>query len=339
MTDKITNTSKPPFMGPLFIVGWPRSGTKLLRDLLNRHPGISIPTSESHFIPQLINKFGWNPVFDNNLLTKIYETFLKTTFCRFKNRNPVFDIEYFQKKVDRHSWNTVFEFIFRHYASIKDKNVDFIWGDKTPQYLEHIETLKKIFPNAKFIHIIRDPRDCCLSNKRAWGKNVYRSAHRWAKIIKKARQFGGSLGNDYLEVYYEQLLDNPQEVLKNICDYLGCNFFNDMLKLDKPSENLGDAKNSIEIVRDNKNKYREHLSNKEIRKIEEIVCPVARELGYELENDITHRRLKPFFLSYYKLLDMFAQLNFNIKDRGLFEGSKFTIQEYVESKPFIGKNR
>jgi len=48
------------FTGPLFILGMPRSGTKLLRDLLNRNPKIGVPTSETDFIPYLIKPFG-NP--------------------------------------------------------------------------------------------------------------------------------------------------------------------------------------------------------------------------------------------------------------------------------------
>lgn len=327
------------FNGPLFIVGWPRSGTKLLRDLLNRHPKISIPVIESHFIPYFVNKFGLNSDFnDEQLLTEFYELFSQSKFYRcFKNRGVILNFEHLNANANKQSWSALLEFILRYYASNNRKNADFIWGDKTPQYLVFMDTLKKIFPEAKFIHIIRDPRDCCLSNKRAWGKNIYRSAHRWAKAIQKARQAGHFLEGDYIEVLYEQLLDEPQKTLKNICDYLGCEFSDNMLELDKPSENLSDTKNSQKIVKDNKNKYLNYLSVKEIKRIEEIVYTVARELGYKFENDATYRPLKPALLSYYKLLDGFYQLNYNVKNRGLLEGINFTLQEYSENKIMFDK--
>lgn len=325
---------KRQFNGPLFIVGWPRSGTKLLRDLLNRHPQISIPMVESHFIPHFVNTFGWNSNFyDKQLLIKFYKLFSQSIFYRcFKNRGVILDFEHLNANANKQSWDKILEFILRYYASTNDKNDGFLWGDKTPQYLVHMDTLKKIFREAKFIHIIRDPRDCCLSSKRVWGKNIYRTAHRWAKTVTKARQIGNSLGNDYLEIYYEQLLDNPEKTLRNICDYLECKFFDGMLELDKPAENLGDTKNSSEIVRGNKNKYRNYLSTKEIRKLEEIVYPVAKELGYELENNISYRPLAPLSLFYYRLLDGFNMLNFNMKCRGILIGIKYTIQEYKENK-------
>ncbi len=168
------------FLGPLFIVGMHRSGTKLLRNLLNQHPQISIPTIESCFIPYLINKFGNSPQFEDDNLT------------------------------DRTSWSEIFEVIFKFYIP-QSKNKNVIWGDKTPQYLPRIKLLKRLYPKAKFIHIIRHPGDYCISAKKAWGKSIYRSANSWRHEIEKAREVGGGLGDDYLEVFYENLVENPEK--------------------------------------------------------------------------------------------------------------------------------
>ena len=85
-----------------------------------------------------------------------------------------------------------------------------IWGDKTPNYLLYLPLLKTLFPKAKFVHIIRDVRDYCLSINAAWQKNPYRAAQRWHDSIKKCRKDGKTLPQgDYMEINYEALIDDP----------------------------------------------------------------------------------------------------------------------------------
>ena len=144
------------FLGPLFIVGMHRSGTKLIRDLLNQHPRISIPTIESYCIPYLINQFGNPPKFeDDNEFQNFYDALTKTTF--FSNMQSMgFTVSkaYLDKNiVDRRSWSEIFEVIFRFYIP-QEENKDVIWGDKTPQYLSRLRFLKALYPQAKFILII-----------------------------------------------------------------------------------------------------------------------------------------------------------------------------------------
>ena len=106
------------FSGPLFIVGMHRSGTKLLRNLLNQNSRISIPTIESCFIPFLISKFGDSPQLKNDCeFEDFYNTLTQTTFWIYMDSlGFTLNQEYLEKNLkDRTSWGEIFEVIFKFY--------------------------------------------------------------------------------------------------------------------------------------------------------------------------------------------------------------------------------
>jgi hypothetical protein len=121
------------FQGPLFIVGMPRSGTKLMRALLNQHPRISLTLAESHFIPYFIKKFGTPPPFeDPDKLQRFVETFLRTAFFRTMQRAGYeFNRQEFMRQAPQASWSAIFEYLLRQFGA-KPARPDVIWGDKTP---------------------------------------------------------------------------------------------------------------------------------------------------------------------------------------------------------------
>ena len=202
------------FTGPIFIIGIGRSGTKLLRDLLNQNTKIGIPIAESNFIPKVINRFGNPPNFQNDSeFNTFYEEYTKTSFFWWmKKFECVMGKDFLEKEIDKTSWGSIFEVILRYHV-LPGRDKDFIWGDKTPSYLYHIDILKDLYPQARFLHIIRDPRDCCLSTRNAWGTNLFSVADRWRRGVEVARKSGGHLGGSYIEVYYESLLDDPKKTL------------------------------------------------------------------------------------------------------------------------------
>ena len=316
------------FTGPLFIIGMPRSGTKLLRDLLNQNPSIGIPPAETRFIPYMIKRFGNPPSFGDNddEFDRFYKELRKTTFWWWmKSYGPVLSKDHIEQSADRKSWSSIFEVILRFYAP-SGRSECFIYGDKSPTYLCHIRFLKEIFPEARFLHIIRDPRECCLSAKKVWGKNLYRTAEIWRRSLEVARLDGCKFSEEYMEVLYEILIDDPKKVMRSICNFLGCEFTPAMIELSKPSENLGDTKGQARIVKQNKRKYIRELSPSEIRHIEEIVYPVAKSIPYKLEYDIGFKPLNPLILNILKLYDGLAMIKFNIYEKGLLQGIAYYYQ-------------
>lgn len=327
------------FKGPLFIIGMPRSGTKLIRDILNRHPNIGIPVIESHFIPYMIRKFGNPPnLSPEGEFDRFYREFSNTSF--FWDAQALGNSllkEDLQKQIDPSSWNSIFGTILRYYSPKKDSN-DFIWGDKTPGYLNHMKLLKELYPQARFLHIIRDPRDYALSVKKTWGKSLYRAADTWRHSLQSAHSVGQEIGEDYQEVQYEELITKPEMLLPEICEFLDCEFTSAMLILDQPVENYGDTRGSQEIVSNNLEKYTHELNSTIVKRIEEIVFPIANLLGYTLHYASRYKPLNPIHLKILNLYDGYASVRFHIRERGVILGFMYFFHHHITSSWRADKN-
>jgi len=112
---------------------------------------------------------------------------------------------------------------------------------------------------------------------------MFPAAQRWTDDIEDARLQGKKHPGDYQEIKYEELLENPKRVLKEICHFLEIEFEDNMLSLSKSVEKSGDAKGKTEIVRGNKEKYTKLLSPKRKERIEAIALRTLETSGYDLE--------------------------------------------------------
>ena len=129
----------------------------------------------------------------------------------------------------------------------------------------HQTLLKMIYPYAKFIHIIRDPRDQALSSRRLWNKNLYRNAQSWRDSIMNVRSVANSNDIKYIEIKYEELIKFPDLILRTVCDFLGCSFHQSMLDIKEPIEDIGVHSQKISISKDNSNKFYNQLTKIEIK--------------------------------------------------------------------------
>ena len=315
-------SAQADFSGPLFVVGMPRSGTKLLRDLLNQNDRISIPNAESHFIPYFVEKYGDSPGFDDRRRFDAFlSDFRETAFhWNMANKGVEMDESLIARVGRAEDWATVFECILRHYApSGNDSGV--IWGDKTPRYIAHIGLMRSLYPNARFIHIIRDPRDYVLSVRKAWGKSMYLAAHNWNETVSRARAAASELGRDYTELFYESLLADPENEIRRLCEFVGCAFDPRMLSLATPTENLGDAKGQVDIVASNSGKYKAELTVDELRNLEEILLPALTEnTPYVAEAAHGPRKMGRLRRKTHRLLDAVAAARFHMRQKGLLSG-------------------
>jgi hypothetical protein len=309
----------------IFITGLPRSGTKLLRDLMNQHSLISIPRIETVLFPYLVNKYGLQ--FDlkktENFEMVKSEIERSTFYQNFLKHGLRMDLDTIAQEADKINWACLFEELLKFYGP-KEYKKELIIGDKTPGYIDHTDLLLNIWPEAKFIHIVRDPRDYLCSVNQVWNKNIYRAANRWNKTIMNLEQRQRLNAQNMHTVYYEHLLEQPVETLTSICQYLGIDFEDSMLTLEESSELFGDAKGSTAIVRGNQQKYRQKLSKKQIYKIEQLVCSGARVHGYQLDNpEIKLKKLSRLALLRHKYMDGLNALKFHIRNKGLLDGSKY----------------
>ena len=306
------------FNGPLFIIGMPRSGTKLLRSLLNRHSRVSIPENETEFLPYLyylVNRIGG--LNDYGCFIKFYRQITKVSYFMNQLKNKkIIDPVYWYDSCNKYSSDELFKILIYYHL---DKHLDekFIWGDKSPSYINNITLINQIYPCARFIHIVRDVRDYCLSGYKTWGKNVYRSAYRWDKSIMKFDEESRPISNRVLEVKYENLIVNVCAELKKICSFLDIKYEKGMDSLNSPSENYGDARGLNFVKKDNKNKFYSSFSKKKIKRIEEVAFFSMKKRGYKIKYAGTEKKVSRMNLYSYALMDCLNLIHFYIKDKGL----------------------
>ncbi|MCA1817295.1 MAG: sulfotransferase [Acidobacteria bacterium] len=208
------------------VVGSPRSGTTLLRFMLDSHPALAIPP-ETGFLSLGTKIAGAGD--------KLRERFLRAVVNYPKDAPawPDFGIpeEEFRAELARINPFTVadgFRAFYRAYAARFGKPR---WGDKTPHYCFEIDTIRRVLPEARFVHIIRDGRDAALSLRGMWfspGWRIEAQALYWLKYVRAARASG--LGRpDYVEVRYEELVLAPREELRRVCAHVDLPFDDQML--------------------------------------------------------------------------------------------------------------
>ncbi len=314
----------------VFVVGMPRSGTKLFRDLLNNHSQISIPEVETHFLPLFIKSFGKNVDFkierDN-----IFNAFEKTSFYWNSKTLPHFNAKLFSaNRNEVTDWRSFGLYIFKYFGPTK-LSLDIIYGDKTPGYINHLYLIKEIFPDARIIHIIRDPRDFCISVKNIWNKSMFRAADTWNKTLANSTSFNATFSGDYIEVKYEDVITDAVKVMKRVSTFLDIDFESTMTKLTKSAENYGAAKGSTEILKDNQQKFLRLLDKNSVRRIEEIAYDQMKRLGYNPVHAQKSQGISKSQLLYLKGYDAVNSSLFHVKEKGLLSGLSYFFKLHNQS--------
>ena len=324
----------PLWAGPLFLVGMPRSGTKLLRDLLNQHPRVAIPRVETEFLPDWARRWdSFGDLRDRARFEAFYQAVSGSSYFTYmaEDEGGQAGLDEWFAACDGGSLAAVMEALVRvDTGTVGQPEV--IWGDKSPGYISHLPLLEERFTGARFIHIVRDVRDYALSMQKAWGKHPVRAAQRWVDGVSRAHATGGLLGaHRYLELRYEDLLDDPQAVLERVCTFLSIDFQPGMLELDRSTENLGDTKGLTAIQRGNKEKWRERMDPALRERIEAISCPLLHGLGYPCDYEGPTSRLNRRELLAYQLRDGVNLVRADTKRRGLLGALRFRTRLFKET--------
>lgn len=308
------------FNGPIFIIGMPRSGTKLLRELLNGHSKIQIPSGETEFLPYWVaNWCSYGDLSNFQTFSKFYELSLTLPYFIYtREQNALIDCQQWYNSCQNFSLAGVFKALMRHDAGIRYKSSK-IWGDKSPSYINHVALLKSIYPQARFIHIIRDARDYCLSMQKAWGKHPIRAAQRWVEGLEKADRDTAKFKDDYLEICYEDILSCPEAILSKCCNLLEIDFERDMLQLPESTENIGSAKGYNFVKQDNKKKYIQQMKPKLQQRIEKIAGQKLSNCGYEVEFVGPPERVSTLEMNLYKVIDGYNLVQSEFAKRGFYE--------------------
>ena len=265
-------------LGPIFIVGMPRSGTKLLRGLLNQSTRVQILDIETDFLPFIVR---WvserGPVQTSEQFAALYGAMRNGPYFVHRKAHTPFSPDEWRRWCHRYDAAGLFEGFVRYETdTARDQNR--LWGDKSPSYIRHIELLREHFPDARIIHIVRDVRDYCVSIHKAWNKDVRRAAYLWGRDVGIAHQQCRADPERCLELRYEDLLRSPEAQMRRLCEFLSIDFAPAMTRLNRPVESRGDAR-GVDIAQTNSGKFMERLSAREIRDIEALAFDTMCMLG------------------------------------------------------------
>lgn len=272
--------------GPLFIVGCGRSGTTMLRLMIDGHPEMAIPP-ESHFIPPLWHarqRYGPEGRMDAQ---RLVADILATPPVRLWEL-PAAPVLERVASLARPTFASTVEAVFMAYADTRGARR---WGDKTPVYVMSIPLLARLWPEARFVHVIRDGRDVApsLVGMQRWGPRTLAGAARtWRDRVRTGRRAGRNLGPArYVEVRYERLVDDTEEVLREVASFAGLGFHPDMLNAhERAAQRLSDHEKArhrhegeppTRGLRD----WRRDLTPEEVLTFEAIAGPELSTLGYE----------------------------------------------------------
>lgn len=286
--DNVARSSANPYV---FIVGCPRSGTTLLQRIVDAHPEIAI-TPETHWVPAFFRD-GVGLTTEGFVLPELVEElFSHRNFSKMGISHV--DLEGLLGDGRPVSYSSFVSGIFDLYGRQHDKP---LVGDKSPGYARDIPLLHTLWPAAKFIHLIRDGRDVCLSAinwKRkipamtsrfpTWAEDPVTTAALWWEChVRLAREAGNALGPDlYSEIRYEALVAHPAEECARLCAFLGVPYVDTMLRFHEGrfSGKAGqDAKHSWQPITPGLRNWRTQMPSRDVENFEAAVGNLLGELG------------------------------------------------------------
>lgn len=204
--EETARTSAAAAQRPIFIIGCPRSGTTLLRLMLDSHPRLSCG-EETHFLRDLAATVGshWP-------LLATYGVSREDWLRRIRDLYEGFQADYMARRGKQR------------------------WAEKDPTYTLILPFIDQLFPDAQYVHLIRDAYDVVASFHDRWG---YLGAMRvarteWARYVRAGRSFGGTLPADrYHEVRYERLVIEPEPTVRELLSFLGEEWDSAVIRFDE----------------------------------------------------------------------------------------------------------
>lgn len=319
-------------MNAFFICGAQRSGTTLLSVLLSKHPDISLERRSIAFriitcFKSLYDITPYNLDIDpSQFLTWLIENDKDGRLAQLvnpKNIEPEQSIvELIQKSINQ---------------KLKGEGKQ-IWGDKSPNLEHYYDDIRMLMPNAKVINIVRDGRAAAYSMSTRSSRNLQLSAQFWANGVTEALVNQQIVGKDnYKIIRFEDLIVDPENTMKSVCEFLGLRFVPAILNPDE--KGLEEKEKYVKSTFDASkiDKWKSQLTAKEIFKLEKIQGPILQKFGYDLttpQSEYRHKPLSTFRHTLYMQIDNFKTL-FRSKRIGMVDRKKVKINVSLKSRVYL----
>jgi hypothetical protein len=285
---------------PVFIVGAPRSGTTLTARIVGGHPDIYIP-GEGYFFDDIYSsrkELGELP--DLDVLKKIYNRLMDMygRYNMLEDQERVEDLSKGPLDFGAFSDCSDYKDILNVFMGVQTREAGKLrWGNHTPRDLYNIDDILSFYPDAHIIACVRDPRDFMLSYKEKWKvrkgmeavrlKSLYHpviTSLQWKSSMEKILGLEKKVPPENLTILkYEDLVTEPDKMVRNLCAGLKEKFYPDMLNV---SCNNSSAINAGQkgIFSSSVGKWREELSHIDVAVMQIIAGKEMELAGYEIEN-------------------------------------------------------
>lgn len=268
-----------------FFVGTNGSGTTLHRAIFDSHPDLAIP-GEARFVARLagrIDRYEGDRFDTARFLADLARQ------DRFENWGLAMeDVESALADPPVEDFPEAIRRLYRLFAEQRGKSR---YGDKTQANIHHLPLLAGLFPEARFVHAVRDGRDVALAH--TGGTKIEQVAVSWKRRVTVGREAGKALGPDrYIESRFEELIDDTETSVRRLCDFLELPFDSQMLKY---YERAGDIVAATAVPDRHKDiflpptkglrDWRRELSDDQVARFEALAGDLLHQLGYERKFD------------------------------------------------------
>ena len=274
---------------PVFIIGTERSGSNLLRLILDAHPDICIPHPPHlmrYFAP-LVKECGYGNLDKLPNRTRLAKDMRRLIATHIFPWHYPIDWDYVAEHPPQ---NSLFGLVAAIYEQVRHAQNCPRWGNKSTFMIHHVPKVLSIYPDAQFIWLIRDPRDVAVSSK----VSVFNPFHPrdTGALWQRQQQEGKALEQAYPQhvhrLYYEDLIGDSEVRLKDLCTHIDLDFQPHMLQFFKNSEATKSSSLSQSwvntgqpIKKDNAGKYRKKLSIQAIKDVESSAKAMMEDCGYQ----------------------------------------------------------
>jgi hypothetical protein len=277
----------PRNCAPVFVLGSPRSGTTLLYDMLLSAGGFAVYLAESNVFNLLVPRFGDLSVRSNR--ERLTQAWLNSKLFRCSG----LETENISRRILAECENGG-DFLRLVMGEICSAQGMARWAENSPEGMLYLPLIKRLIPDALFVHIVRDGRDVAtsLAQRRYVRAFPWEDRHGligcglyWEWILEHGRHFGQSIPADYMEVHFEELLTQPQETLDQIGRFIDQSLDYEVIQhvaygsVTKPNTSF-----FKEAERPDFNpvgRWKKSFSPTQLLRFERLVGPTLAQLGYQ----------------------------------------------------------
>jgi hypothetical protein len=271
---------------PLFITGTWRCGSTLISRIMNNHSSMDVSYDTVHFLRFAYKRY--DPINQPSNVLRLMEDINS----RIQNRYSLnFNIqEAFDDLEEKYTYANVYQVIMRN--CMLRRSGKLIWGEKTNLQWRNIPSFFEMFPGGRVIHVVRDPRAVLASWKKftsAPGNDYLDSIVNSIDSMNKALKYKQIFSDKRYEcVLYEDLVSEPEETIRFLCQKINVPFEMSMLDVSRFVNRMGKSwhNNSIyqqkkqEISKDMIDRWQTELTEWEICLVQKIMLEILHEFGY-----------------------------------------------------------